>query len=284
MAHVDLHVHSTASDGRLGPAEVVRQAVARGLAGISLTDHDTVAGLPAASAEAARLGIRFLIGAELSANEPGRSIHLLAYGFDPGDPGMTDFLEAYRTDRLRRAARIVARLEKVGVPLPPEAVEREAGEGVPTRAHVARALVAEGLAPGIREAFERWIGRDRPAFVEKRPTPPAAVIRVVHEAGGVVLLAHPGRVHRPPDIRRWIAAGLDGVEILHPENRPRTRRSLEGLVREHGLLRGGGSDWHGPDSERPDLGSQRVPAAWLEAIEARVGNLRRSPDIQTTTG
>lgn len=271
MTRVDLHLHSTASDGRLSPAEVVREAAERGLAGISLTDHDTVAGLEEAAAEAERRGIRFLPGAELSANEPGRSIHLLAYGFAPGAPDLVEFLRGYRADRERRATRMVERLNELGVALTVEAVRRECGAGVATRAHVARALVAEGLVPATREAFVRWIARGRPAFVEKRPTPPELVIRVVHGAGGVVLVAHPGRVHRPRDIRRWIAAGLDGVEILHPENRPATRRSLEGLAREHGLLRGGGSDWHGPDSERADLGSERVPLAWMDAIAARAG-------------
>ncbi|MFQ5889584.1 MAG: PHP domain-containing protein [Gemmatimonadota bacterium] len=269
MGYVDLHLHSTASDGRLAPAEVVREVAARGLVGLALTDHDTVAGLQEASAEAARLGLAFLPGAELSSNEPGRSIHLLAYCFDGEEPGLAAFLREYRVDRERRAGRIVERLNDVGVPLDLEAVRREAGAGVPTRAHVARALVAEGLVGGTRAAFERYLARGRPAFVEKRPTPPEMVIGVVHAAGGVVLLAHPGRVHRAPEVRRWIRAGLDGIEILHPDNRLPTRRSMEALVHQHGLLRGGGSDWHGPDSERAELGSQRVPLRWMKEIAER---------------
>lgn len=267
--HVDLHLHSTASDGTLAPAEVVRRAAEAGLAGVSLTDHDTVDGLAEAQAEAERLGLRFLVGAELSANEPDRSVHVLAYGFDPEDPGLAKFFREYRRDRVRRAREMVERLNDLGVPLSYGAVEAEAGEGVPTRAHVARALVGEGLVPDERTVFRRYLSRGRPAFVEKRPTPPASVFRRVHEAGGVAILAHPGRTHGPEQIRRWIDQGLDGVEVRHPRNDPAVRRRLEDLASEHGLLRAGGSDWHGPEADRAPLGSQEVPASWMEAIRRR---------------
>ncbi len=269
MTHVDLHLHSTASDGTVGPAAVVREAARKGLSGLSLTDHDTVDGLREAAAEADRLGLDFLTGAELSANEPGKSIHLLAYGFDPDFADLLEFVQEFRRDRLRRVAAIVERLNDLGVGLQTEDVLTEAGPGVPTRAHVARALRRGGWVPAEEIAFVRYIARGGPAFVEKKPTPPGDVIRLVHEAGGVVLLAHPGREFSRDDLCQWIAEGLDGLEILHRRNGPAERRVLETLARQHDLLRGGGSDWHGPDSGPSEMGSQQVPAEWLKAIAER---------------
>lgn len=265
----DLHMHSTASDGTLSPAALVDRVAERGLSGFSLTDHDSVEGLADARGAAERHGLRMLAGAELSANEPERSVHLLAYGIDPDSPQLQGFLADYREDRLRRAGEMVDRLHELGVPLELERVLQEAGEGVVTRAHVGRALYAEGLVGQYEEAFWRFLARGKPAFVEKRPTPPAKVFEVVRAAGGVTLLAHPGREHREEQIRRWAAEGLDGVEIRHPENRPSDRRRLDALRRELGLLRSGGSDWHGPEAGRGELGSEEVPMAWMDEIEDR---------------
>ncbi len=266
-AAVDLHLHSTASDGTVAPAEVVRRAADEGLAGVALTDHDTVAGVGEAREEARRRGLRFLVGAELSANEPGRSVHVLAYGFDPSDPDLARFFREYREHREERAREIVERFRGLGVSLEYRDVEREAGDGVPTRAHVARALVRTGEAESEREVFDRWLGRDGPAYVEKRPTPPASVFELIRGAGGVSVLAHPGWHHGPEEIRRWAAEGLDGVEVRHPSNHPDVRRRLEELADELELLRSGGSDWHGPDADRAPLGAESVPAAWMDRLE-----------------
>lgn len=266
---VDLHMHSTASDGTLPPAEVVRRAASVGLGGIALTDHDTAAGIEEARAEAEGHGLAFLRGAELSANEPGRSIHLLAYGFDLADGNLRAFFEEYGADRRRRARDIVGRLRGLGLQLRYEDVAEQAGAAAPTRAHVARALVRYGHVPSEEEVFRHYLSRGRPGYVEKRSTPPAKVIDLVHRAGGVVLLAHPGRAHGPAEVRRWVADGLDGVEILHPNNPPRVRRRMEALAEELGLLRSGGSDWHGPGTRKFELGGESVPLAWMREIEAR---------------
>jgi predicted metal-dependent phosphoesterase TrpH len=151
---------------------------------------------------------------------------------------------------------------------------REAPGGLPTRAHLGRALVAEKLVPDIHSAFRLWLARDRPAFVEKRPSPPADVFEVIHQAGGVAILAHPGRDYSESDLDGYVAAGLDGIEILHPANGPTVRASLGRIVRKSGLLRSGGSDWHGPGAGGAEPGSQRVPAAWMEEIENRVAARR----------
>ena len=266
--HVDLHLHSTASDGVLSPTEVVREVAARGLRGLSLTDHDTADGIEEAAAEARRLDLEFLIGAELSANAPGKSIHILAYGFDLADPGMRSFFRDFRADRLRRTHEIVKRLQVLGVGLTVDDVLAEAGEGVPTRAHVGRALVAGGWVQEENEAFRRYIARGKPAFVEKKPTPPEQVIELVREAGGVTILAHPGRDFTQLDLAGWMDSGLSGVEILHRRNDSGVRRMLETFAADRDLLRGGGSDWHGTDSGAPP-GSQNVPTEWMRAIAAR---------------
>ena len=242
-----------------------------GLRGMALTDHDTVDGVEEARAEARRRALAFLTAAELSANEPGSSIHLLSFGFDPADEALLAFMAEYRLDRVRRAREIVNRLRARGVPLRYTDVEGQAGRAAPTRAHVARALVERDLVKGHNEAFRRWLSRGRPAFVEKKPTPPRAVFERVHAAGGVVVLAHPGRTHGVDAIRRWAEEGLDGVEIRHAENPPDVRQALEALAAELDLLRSGGSDWHGPVARRPAPGSEVVPIAWMEAIAARCG-------------
>lgn len=266
MSHVDLHLHSTASDGTRSPTDVVREAARRGVRGISLTDHDTTAGLDEAASEAERAGISFLAGAELSANEPGRSVHILAYGFRPDAPGIQRFFAEYRVARNQRAASIVERLQEQGLRIELEDVKQEAGDGVVTRAHIGRALVRVGAVPDQQTVFGRYLGRGGPAFVEKPPTPPARVFDMVRKAGGVTVLAHPGRTHGVDAIRRWANEGLNGVEVLHPHNAPNVRRRLTSLATELGLLRAGGSDWHGPDSARAELGSQRVPRQWMDEI------------------
>ncbi len=267
MSRVDLHLHSQASDGILTPAEVVRAVANQGLTGLSLTDHDTVAGIDEARQEASKLGLDFLVGAELSANEPGRSVHVLAYGFDPAHPELLEFFASFRTDRIRRAEKMVQSLNEHGVDLNMDAVMREAVGGLPTRAHLGRALVAEELVPNIHAAFRLWLARGKPAFVEKRPSPPAEVFALVHRAGGVAVLAHPGRDYSEADIQGYIQDGLDGIEILHPANGPSVRATMGRIVRKAELLRSGGSDWHGPGAGGGEPGSQRVPESWMRAIE-----------------
>ena len=266
MSFVDLHLHSTASDGTTAPTEVVREAARRGLSGMSLTDHDTTAGLEEAAYEAEKAGIELLPGAELSANEPGRSVHILAYGFRPDAPGIRRFFADYREARNLRAQKIVERLRDLDVGIELEDVLDEAGDGVVTRAHIGRALVRVGAVPDQQTVFRRYLSRGGPAFVEKPPTPPGRVFSMVREAGGVTVLAHPGRTHRAGVIRRWAAEGLNGLEVLHPNNPPDVRRRLASLATELGLLRAGGSDWHGPDSARAEVGSQQVPREWMNEI------------------
>ena len=278
---VDLHLHSTHSDGTLSPEDVVRTVAEAGLAGFALTDHDTTSGLDDAEAAARRHGLRFLAGAELSANEPGKSVHLLSFGFDREDAGLQAFLRRYREDRRRRARRIVELLRTAGVPLTDEDVGRETGAAAPTRAHVARAMVAGGHVRDLNEAFGKYLSRGCPAFVRKEETPPRAVFDQVHAAGGVVCLAHPGKAHGVDDVRRWAKEGLDGVEVVHPANDAAVQSRMKALADELGLLTCGGSDWHGPNTGRRGPGWAHVPERWMEAIaeRARSGRATRGHSV-----
>ena len=276
IRRVDLHLHSTCSDGRVSPTEVAERVSAAGLVAFSLTDHDTTSGLDEAEAAAERLGLRFMPGAELSATAPGASVHLLAFGFDRTNERLQAFLARYDGDRRRRARSIVECLRTVGVDIADSDIEREAGSAAPTRAHVARALIAGGHVDDVGGAFDVYLSRGRPAFVEKREVTPRDVFDIVHEAGGVVLLAHPGRVHGPDEIRRWVDEGLDGVEVMHPANRAGVRSTLNALADELGLLRTGGSDWHGPEMHRKaGIGAEPVPERWFDEILERAAAVAR---------
>ena len=203
--------------------------------------------------------------------EDGRSVHLLAYGVTAGNDALDELLDAIRADRLGRARRIVSLFNELGVPIAQDAVDREAAGGVPTRAHVARAIVAEGLMPNVHSVFQQYLADGGPAYVEKAEVLPATVFRSVHEAGGVVVLAHPGRAYPDEQIVQWAAEGLDGIEIMHPKNHGSRRDELRAIAYRMDLLMTGGSDWHGPGGGGMEPGTESVPMEWMEAVAARCG-------------
>lgn len=269
MSFVDLHLHSNASDGTLTPTRVVQEAASRGAVGVSLTDHDTLAGIEEAELEARRLGLAWLSGSEISATEAGRSVHLLAYGIATGNEALDALLDAIREDRLDRAQKIVSLFNELGVPIGQEAVDREASGGVPTRAHVARAIVAEGLMPNVHAVFQKYLADGGPAYVEKAEVLPSTVFQSVHDAGGIVVLAHPGRSFPDEQIVRWAGEGLDGIEVMHPKNHGSRRDELRAIAYRMDLLMTGGSDWHGPGGGGMEPGTERVPTEWMEVAAAR---------------
>lgn len=272
---VDLHVHSTASDGHYAPAAVVEAAVAAGLPVIALTDHDTVGGVPEAQAAGDRLGVRVVAGAELSAHLFGEEIHLLALHLDRVDLIASE-LARFRDDRVSRAEQMVALLVARGVSVTMDDVLREAAGGAVGRPHVARAVVAAGGARDVREAFDRYLGDGRPAYVDKPRFEAADAIRLAHEAGGIAVWAHPRGEGRRDKVEPLVAAGLDGLEVMHPVHNADDKARLQALVDFFGLVSSGGSDWHGvPDNWRT-LGLMQVPMAILEAQDRRVAARRRA--------
>lgn len=269
---VDLHCHSTASDGRCPPAAVAARAVERGLTALALTDHDTFGGL----AEAAAVpGIRFVPGVELSTEHRGRGLHLLAYfpAMDRWGAEMAPRLDERLAGRRERLLKMAAALARLGVTLDVDAVA--ASHGAITRAHVARQLVAQGAAGSMQEVFERWLGDGRPAFVPSDRWPTEEAIGFVRDQGGLTSLAHPGVDDvGGPELATLARAGLQGVEVWHPSHPRQTRRRLRRAARELKLVMTGGSDWHGgPGSDLlgPTIGDGLAPEigqAFLGALDA----------------
>ncbi len=266
---VDLHMHSTASDGSLPPAKVLAAARTAHLGAVALTDHDTIAGLAEARAAAAPFGIRVINGVELSAVEDDTETHIL--GLHLSDLNELEHrLAGLQEMRMSRAMRIVERLESLGVSITFESVLQQANGGSVGRPHVARALIAAGHAGDFREAFERWLGNGRPAFVAKDRLPLSEAIGLIHRSGGLAVLAHPGPQGTRERIATLSAIGMDGIEVLHPGHSWDDAQRLDSLAAEFDLVRSGGSDWHGSSEGSRSLGMMRVPSTWLAAQDARV--------------
>ncbi|MFH8711143.1 PHP domain-containing protein [Streptomyces zaomyceticus] len=247
---IDLHTHSTASDGTDSPAELVRNAAAAGLDVVALTDHDTTRGHAEAIA-ALPEGLTLVTGAELSCRVDGIGLHMLAYLFDPAEPALLAERELVRDDRVPRARAMVGKLQELGVPITWEQVARIAGDGSLGRPHIAEALVELGVVPDVSGAFTpEWLADGGRAYVEKHELDPVDAIRLVKAAGGVTVFAHPlavkrGQVLPEASIARLAEAGLDGIEVDHMDHDEATRARLRGLAKELGLLTTGSSDYHG---------------------------------------
>ncbi|MGW7618479.1 PHP domain-containing protein [Streptomyces antimycoticus] len=247
---IDLHTHSTASDGTDTPAELVGNAAAAGLDVVALTDHDTVGGYAEAT-RALPSGLTLVTGAELSCRLNGVSLHMLAYLFDPGEPELAAERELVRDDRVPRAQAMVAKLRELDVPITWERVAEIAGDGAVGRPHIATALVELGVVETVSDAFTQdWLADGGRAHVEKHESDPFEAIRLIKGAGGVAVFAHPRAVKRGqcvPEsaIGELAAAGLDGIEVDHMDHDEDTRARLRGLAAELGLLATGSSDYHG---------------------------------------
>jgi len=265
-----MHSHSNASDGTDPPAEVMRRARAAGLDVIALTDHDTLAGLDAAR-RALPPGLALVPGMELSCRLEGHSLHLLVYHIDPAHPGLAAQRHAISTDRLRRGREMVARLRELGVDVSWEQVAAIAGDGVVGRPHIARAMVDAGAIASPDQAFTaEWIGPGGRAYVSRYALDPEEAIRLVAEAGGVSVLAHPGAAQRgwligDQAVERLARAGLGGLEVAHPDHDDATRRRLAALAAALGLVSSGGSDDHGRLTGHR-LGCQTVAPAEYERL------------------
>ena len=266
---VDLHMHSTASDGSLPPAAVVHAAAAARLSAIALTDHDTLSGVVEAQDAGVRLGVRVVAGVELSAVDAEDEVHVLGLHVSrPAD--LERELGVFRAARRARAERIVQRLNALGVPLTFEAVLENAGTAAIGRPHVARALVAGGWARDLRDAFDRYLGWRRPAYVAKQNLGLADAIQLIHHTGGLAILAHPGADGSRRTLEAMVSLGLDGVEVLHPSHSAGDVSRLRALADHLRLVPSGGSDWHGPPDGVRTIGCMHVPAVFLERQETRL--------------
>lgn len=267
---IDLHMHSTASDGGVPPAEVVTRARAGGLDLIALADHDTVAGVPAALA-AAGDGVRVIPAIEISASHRERDIHVLGYGIDPHHPVMESYGARARIARVERIREMVHLLTDLQVHVDFEAVLAEAGPDSASlaRPHLARVLWAHGHVGSVAEAFDRYIGDQGPAFVPVQLLDVAGAIESIHEAGGLAIWAHPPLPMLGAALREFVDAGLDGLECYRPRVSPEDLNRLLNKARQHELLVTGGSDWHGEWHD--DLGSFHVDRHEIAPFLERLG-------------
>jgi 3',5'-nucleoside bisphosphate phosphatase len=252
---IDLHLHTTASDGRLSPTALVALAAQAGLRVMSVTDHDTLAGLAEARIAADAHGIRLVDGIEMTAVDDGRDVHILGYFFDPDDEGLDRFLQVQRLARIERVKEIGIRLQTLNCAIDIEALlaatPTSSGRSV-GRPLVADALVAAGHAVDRRDAFDRLLGNDRPAFIARCGPGVAAVVEAIAKAGGLASLAHPGLIGADERIPDYAACGLSAIEARHRDHSPADEDRYRSLARTLGLAVSGGSDFHGPREGRTD--------------------------------
>jgi len=268
--YADLHVHTRHSDGLRSSREVVELAARAGLSWVSVTDHDTVAGLGEAQMAADRTGVGLAPAVELSVEFQDQDFHILGYWIDPEDPDLCLLLSEIRESRLRRARQITSRLHGMGVRVSFEEVQEQAtGAGFLGRPHVAQALLAGGWVQSFPEAFARYLGHDAPAYVAKDPLSPARALGVLRNAGGVPVLAHPGAYQLNGAWNIFLKEGLQGIETEHPTH---TRDQVAGfrrLAERYDLTQTGGSDFHGRGIGEVPIGGTRVHARVLDQLAAR---------------
>jgi hypothetical protein len=277
--YVDLHCHSTASDGTLKPAEVVRLAVARELSALALTDHDTIGGVAEAAEEAAKLGIDFLPGIEISAEypQPG-TMHLLGYGIDPQSDVLRDLTKTLLAGRDNRNPKIIAKLQQLGVSITMPEVEAEAGGKVIGRPHIAAILMRKGYVNSIKHAFEKYLAPGGAAYFDKERLSPADAISLIRQSGGLPVLAHPIQLRYQNDaqlereVKDLVDLGLAGIEVIHSDHGAQLIEKYTALADRYGLLKTGGSDFHGSNKTRITLGianGARVPREWFDELVER---------------
>jgi len=267
VSRIDLHMHSSASDGSFAPEEVTRTVASNGVEVFSLTDHDTLDGLPAAGACAKQCGIRLISGVELSVTEEAMDVHLLAYGFDENDPQLAAAVKRYREGRRERARKILSRLKGLGIRISLEEIETIAHGGSLGRPHVAEALLRAGHVESFNEAFQRFLGHHAPAYVAKPRVTLEEATGIVRDAGGVTILAHPGTLNRDHLIPAWARRGLDGIEVWHSKHDAAAVERYRGFAQLHGLLMTGGSDYHGERTPGITIGSVAVPDEILKPLD-----------------
>jgi predicted metal-dependent phosphoesterase TrpH len=266
---IDLHLHTTASDGLCTPELLVRQAGAAGLTAIAVTDHDTTAAVAAAEERCAAAGIAFVAGIEITAMEAAHDVHVLGYFIDPEDERLQRFLSRARAARVERVRAIAERLASLGAPVDAApllaAASRHDGGSV-GRPLLARALVAAGHAADTNDAFDRWLARGRPGFIPRAGAPPEEVITVIHGAGGLVSLAHPVLAGMDDRIPALVDAGLDALEVYHPDHDAGARDRYLSVARRFDLLVTGGSDYHGDPAHGVAPGTVTLPPREWERL------------------
>lgn len=267
---VDLHMHSHHSDGFYSPEEVVNKAKAKGLDVISFTDHDSINSLKEAIKAGKKYGVEIIPGVEISTDISDREIHILGYFIDPKNPELEHYLSFFREERLKRAARIVQKLNILGINITLDDVIDKAGNGAVGRPHIAHAMKGKGVISSYFEAFNKYIGNGGPAYERKVHVSPQSAFKIISDAGGLSFIAHPGNL---PEyiIKELIDAGVDGIEVVHPSHLPHKVKYYRGIVNEYFLLESGGSDFHGGDrNDEDNLGKYFINVNAVDAMRTRL--------------
>jgi 3',5'-nucleoside bisphosphate phosphatase len=282
--YVDLHCHSTASDGTLPPAEVIALALRNGLSALALTDHDTIGGIAEASEAAAKSGIDFLPGIEISCDVPRpATMHLLGYGVDPQSPILLDLTRRLIDGRNDRNPRIIRKLNDLGIKISMEELEAQANGGVIGRPHIAAILMRKGYVSSIKQAFDKYLAPGGAAYFDKERISPRDAIEMVQQSGGLAVLAHPSQLRTENDaqlertIKDLADLGLAGIEVIHSDNDAAMVEKYSKLAERYKLLKTGGSDFHGTNKTDITLGTangRRIPREFFDALVERLAVLR----------
>jgi predicted metal-dependent phosphoesterase TrpH len=282
---IDLHVHSTASDGTLTPSQILALAVQLGLKAVAITDHDTLSGSIAALAEGIPSSLNFLTGIEISAAAPDGyrikgSVHILGYGIDPNHGDLRRLIAELMTARENRNPKIIARLNALGMDLSMDELDRIVGGATAGRPHIAQLMIKKNMARSIDDAFDRFLGKNKPAYIDKYRAPMDQAIGAINQAGGIAVLAHPylNDLRDPSDFENFLVTlksmGLAGIEAIYPEHPKEATDAYCRLARKHNLLITGGSDFHGQVTPGIQMGvgdgAFHVPYSIYEALAARL--------------
>lgn len=274
---VDLHSHTTASDGALTPRELVREAARRGLRVLAVTDHDSTEGLAEAMDEAARhRPLEIVPGIEINCDVEGAEIHILGYYMDYGAGWFQAFCREQREERRQRVYRMAERLGALGMPIDPDEVFALVREGSAGRPHVAQVMVKRGYVKSVREAFDKYLASGRPGHVPRKKLTPEEAVRLIRKAGGVPVIAHPGLAGRDELIPGLIEAGMMGIECYYTEHSAAQRAGYVEICKQRGLVATGGSDFHGPKVRAATLGTPTIPMSVWEALKAKAAEARAS--------
>ena len=275
MMFADLHLHTNFSDGTYTPEELARRASELRLAAVALTDHDTVEGCERMAAACARASLEFIPATELTAEVDGTELHLLGYFVDTQNPRLLEEMSRFQRVRQNRIREMVARLNQLDIPLQAGAVFAIANCRSPGRPHVARALVMGGFCSNLDEAFERFLKKNRPAWVPKFKISALEAIELIHQADGLAVMAHPGLNRADELIPGLVRAGLDGLECFHTKHTPSVGEHYVRLAKELGLLITGGSDCHGLSKGKPLIGTVKLPYEYVEKLKSKAANRKR---------
>lgn len=265
--YADLHIHSTASDGKLAPEQIVALALNKGISAISITDHDTTEGIDRAQEAARGTGLDVIPGIEINTDWEETEVHLLGYYIEYNSQSLQNTLQEIRQARELRAKAMITKLAELGVGLSYEQVKRIAGEATICRPHLAQAMIESGYVASIKDAFERYLSRGKPGYVPRKRLDPLSALTIIKRAKGVPVLAHPGLAERDDLIPILTKNGLMGIEVYYPLHTPDMVDKYSDYCQKHGLVMTGGTDSHGPGTEYPPLGEVGVAKKFVDKLK-----------------